>query len=177
MALTIQLPAHADQTSYNLARWAEIQNDPELAKLEYRIETDRLGRIIVSPPPAPSHGIYQALIAHHLTVLLPQGFVVTECPVSTSDGVKAIDVAWLSERRAQEARTRQCLLSAPEICVEILSPSNTHAEIAEKRLLYFEAGAAEVWICDMDGRLSFYTSSQGGPLDRPGLCPDFPASL
>jgi Uma2 family endonuclease len=122
MALTIQLPAHRDQAGYNLARWAEIQSDPELAKLEYRIETDRLGRIIMSPPPAPSHGIHQALITHHLTVLLPQGFVVTECPLSTSDGVKAIDVAWLSGRRVQEARTSQCLLSAPDLCVEIISP-------------------------------------------------------
>jgi Uma2 family endonuclease len=36
------------------------------------------------------------------------------------------------------------LTRAPEICIEILSPSNSAAEIAEKRVLYFDAGAAEV---------------------------------
>jgi hypothetical protein len=30
---------------------------------------------------------------------------------------------------------------APEICVEIISPSNTESEIQEKQALYFEAGA------------------------------------
>jgi hypothetical protein len=34
----------------------------------------------------------------------------------------------------------------PEICIEILFRSNSAAEIAEKRLLYFDAGAGEVWI-------------------------------
>ena len=28
--------------------------------------------------------------------------------------------------------------------------------MAEKRTLYFEAGAREVWLCELDGRLHFY---------------------
>ena len=47
------------------------------------------------------------------------------------------------------------LTSAPEICVEILSPSNTQPEINEKRALYFDAGATEVWICNLNGSMSF----------------------
>jgi Uma2 family endonuclease len=90
---------------------------------------------------------------------LPNGHVVTECPVSTPDGVKAIDVAWLAPERGQEADTETCLTRAPEICVEILSPSNTAGEIGEKIALYFEAGACEVWICERDGTLKFHFSS------------------
>mgnify|MGYP001313879954 CR=1 FL=1 len=39
-------------------------------------------------------------------------------------------------------------LAAPEICLEILSPSNSIVEMEMKRALYFEAGAREVWECD-----------------------------
>jgi hypothetical protein len=44
---------------------------------------------------------------------------------------------------------------APEICVEVLSPSNSAAEINEKLALYFDAGATEVWICNLDGPCPF----------------------
>ena len=33
--------------------------------------------------------------------LLPEGQAMPECPLSTSDGVKAIDVAWLSTMRQE----------------------------------------------------------------------------
>jgi hypothetical protein len=45
----------------------------------------------------------------------------------------------------------------------VISPSITAEEIAEKRAFYFEAGAKEVWLCDMDGRMSFYLASELAP--------------
>jgi Uma2 family endonuclease len=63
------------------------------------------------------------------------------------DGVKAIDVAWMSPAREENASEPVVLERAPEICVEIISLSNRVSEIEEKRVLYFEAGAQEVWIC------------------------------
>ena len=56
MPLTIELCASEEQTAFNLRRWAEIQADPELQRLVYRLETDRHGRILMSPPPAPAYG-------------------------------------------------------------------------------------------------------------------------
>ena len=132
MPLTIQLEPSAQQTAFNLKRWAELLADPELARLPHRIETDRHGHILMSPPPAPKHGNFQSEVAHLLRSLLTAGRVITECPLSTSDGVKALDVAWLRPGRAQELRSATCLVRAPEICVEVLSVSNTPAEIAEK---------------------------------------------
>jgi hypothetical protein len=44
----------------------------------------------------PDHQVEKA---HLLKTLLPQGRVVTECPLSTADGV---DVAWLAPGRRQE---------------------------------------------------------------------------
>jgi hypothetical protein len=63
MSLTIQLHPSQKQTAFNLERWRELLEDRDLARLPHRIETDRHGHILMSPPPAPSHGVKQAKIA------------------------------------------------------------------------------------------------------------------
>src|SRR5271165_3959781 len=137
MPLTIQLHPSERQTAFNLERWRELLADRDLAPLPHRIETDRHGHILMSPPPAPAHGDQQSEIVYLLKTLLPQGRVVTECPLSTSDGVKAIDVAWLVPGAASRGAFSELLsVQAPEICVEVLSPSNTAEEISEKIALY-----------------------------------------
>jgi len=174
VALTIQLQPSAQQSAFNLKRWAELVADPELARLPHRIETDRHGHILMSPLPAPRHGNFQSEIAHILRSLLASGRVITECPLSTSDGVKALDVAWLKPGRDQELRSMVCLVRAPEICVEVLSASNTPGEIGEKIALYFEAGAEEVWTCDQDGALEFRFSTPPTVRQTSQICPEFP---
>ena len=93
-----------------------------------------------------------------LSDLLSPGLVLTECPVSTADGVKGIDVAWLVLNRSEINQDLVILTRALEICLEILSPSNSEAEIREKRALYFyfDAGATEVWICNLNGSCLFF---------------------
>jgi Uma2 family endonuclease len=177
VSLTIQLQPFGQQTAFNLQRWDELLADPELARLPHRIETDRHGHIVMSPPPAPRHGNLQSEIAHLLRSLLATGRVITECPLSTSDGVKAIDVAWLRPGRAQELGSTSCLIRAPEICVEVLSASNTSAEIAEKIVLYFEAGAQEAWTCDQDGMLEFHFSEDPEIRTASDICPGFPSAI
>jgi Uma2 family endonuclease len=174
--LTIQLPPLEQQTAFNLQRWFELRNDPDLARLPHRIETDRFGHILMSPPPAPSHGSRQLEIGYLLKNLLPRGHALTECPLSTSDGVKAIDVAWLKPDRQGEIQSI-CLTRSPEICVEVLSPSNSEAEMSEKRALYFEAGASEVWFCDEQGNLTFWLASPDKSVERSLLCPQFPQRI
>lgn len=164
-----------DRTAFNLAVWGKLTADPALARLPYRFETDEHGQIIMSPPAAPSHGNRQSKIAHLLCQLMPSGEVVTECPVSTRKGVKAADVAWCSDGIWAESKGLACLVHAPEICVEILSPSNTTGEIDEKRQLYFDAGAREVWLCAEDGQLSFFTATSA--ILTSSLCPEFPPAV
>ena len=55
----------------------------------------------------------------------------------------------------------------------MLSPSNTQREIDEKRALYFDAGADEVWICNLDGSMSFFVGADH-QVSTSTLCPDFP---
>jgi Uma2 family endonuclease len=176
--LTLELPPQKDQTVLNLRRWTELLGDRELAKFEGRIETDRHGHVIMSPPPAPGHGSFQAEITHQLRNLLPDGRVLTECPISTADGVKAADVAWASPARMQELGEQTCFSRAPEICVEVLSPGNTKAEIQEKQRLYFDAGASEVWLCDEDGAMAFFFHTDATrPAHGSKLCARFPARI
>jgi len=175
--LTIELPSHQAQAAFNERRWAELLADAELAKIEGRIETDRFGHIIMSPPPAPSHGGYQAEIVFLLRTLLVRRRVLTECPISTADGVKAADVAWASPECLQRLGNRTFFPQAPEICVEVLSPSNTDAEIDEKIALYFDAGAREVWLCASSGAMKFLAHGTPHPVESSPLCPAFPKQV
>lgn len=60
---------------------------------------------------------------------------------------------------------------APEICVEIISPSNVQAEIDEKTAAFFAAGAVEVWIVAKDGGIRYFTAGGEQPHSR------FPAAI
>jgi len=159
-----------------IERWQELLADPELARLPFKIETDRLGRILMSPPPAFDHTRYAAKIIKLLNTLLPEGQAVAETPVLTPDGIKVTDAAWFSRDYWQELENQHpaALERAPEICIEILSPSNSPAEMTEKRLLYFEAGAREVWLCNSHGKVEFYAPNLA---TQSILCPQFPGHL
>lgn len=122
--------------------WEEICADPNLRDLPFKIETNRRGQIIMSRAPS-RHGECQSRIGILLGRFLPHGRIIMKCPIQTSAGVRVPDVAWTSSERRQPV----IYILAPEICVEVLSPYNDDEEMAEKRGLYFAAGALECWIC------------------------------
>ena len=173
--LTIELPPQRTQTAFNLRRWAELLADPEMRKIVGRVETDRHGQIIMSPPAAASHGSYQFEIGFLLRQFLRHGRVMTECPISTADGVRVADVAWASDDCIRELGEQICFPRAPEICVEVLSPDNAVAEMREMTALYFDAGAKEVWHCSRTGQMTFFCAGKTAPLRSSRLCLDFPA--
>jgi Uma2 family endonuclease len=175
--LTIQLPPQRTQTEFNLRRWSELLADPDLARVEGRVETDRYGHVIMTPPPAPIHGSYQSRIVTLLDRHMPKGRVFTECPISTADGVRAADVAWASANRIRELADRACFPRSPEICVEVLSPGNTEAEMREKIALYFDAGALEVWICSESGTMRFFHQGKAKTQSTSQICPHFPPQI
>src|SRR5437867_2906454 len=175
--LTLELPSQKTQTAFNLRRWAELLADRELARFEGRVETDRHGHIIMSPPPAPSHASFQARIAYLLAHYLTTGRVLTECPLSTADGVKAADVAWASPTLIKALGRPVCCPRAPETCVEVVSPSTPEAEIQEKIALYFDAGAKGVWRCAESGAMSFFFARGARSMRGSKLCPQFPRRI
>lgn len=155
--------------------WDEVVACPELRNLPFKIETNRWGQIIMSPAYNP-HGDLQMTIGLLLQSLLRRGKVHGECSVQTSDGVRAPDVAWSSPERYRQIRRQSVYQIAPDLCVEIRSPSNSDVEMTDKRRLYFERGAREVWVVHATDRgVAFYNPT--GRLETSMLCPGFPAVL
>ena len=154
--------------------WAEVCADRSLRDLPYKIETNRYGHIVMSPARI-DHSFYQGRITALLAQLLPQGVTLTESAVETPEGAKVPDVAWCSRSLFEKIKGQTSATVAPEICVEVLSWSNSHEEMAEKRRLYFGAGAQEFWMCSEQGGMTFFAPT--GELDGSRLCPQFPRKI
>lgn len=179
MASLLELSERAelqhDQTAFNLAVWDEVLKEPYYRTIEGRIETNGVGKVLMSPPPAPEHGRRQFLIGFEIQKRRPDGIVSTECPISTSDGVRAADVAWVSKTRVDQPKT--VYATAPEICVEVISPSNTRREMEQKKSLYFESGALEVWFCSPEGEISFFLREAPATSADSAMVPDMPRQI
>ena len=139
-------------------RWEEVLRDPSLQNLPYKIELNAWGKIEMSPARA-RHARVQGYIAVELGRQLPQGVVFTECPVLTEIGLRVPDVAWASQSFMQAHGSADILHKAAEICIDVISPSNSEAEITEKTRAYLQAGAQEVWIASEAGELHFFDST------------------
>ncbi len=178
MKAGLQLPSIRNARTFHLARWEEVLTDPDLRRWPGRVETNSFGHVVMMPPPGFSHTARQSNIFRELLTRLPGGRTVAECAVLTSNGVKGIDIAWISESRIKRGLKGEVLTLAPEICVEALSPKNTHQEMETKRALCFEAGADEVWICDKDGALHFFLKgSEETEAKGSALCPSMPGKV
>ncbi len=135
-------------------RWSDVINDRNLANLPYKIELNHYGQITMSPA-SNHHGLLQVEIAFFLRAN-KQGKVLVECSIDTSQGVKVTDVAWGSNNFFLQHKIETPYNTAPELCVEIISPSNSKKEMTQKTHLYLQAGAKEVWICEQSGNFAIY---------------------
>jgi Uma2 family endonuclease len=156
--------------------WAEVCESPHLKDLPYKIETNRHGKILMSPSYF-WHGNFQLEIGKRLDQLMKGGRVATECAIETTDGTRVADVAWISRERLAPHKKAYSLPIAPEICVEILSNSNSREEMLGKMQLYFAAGAKEVWLCHEGGEMEFFSFEAPEAMVSSRLCADFPAKL
>jgi Uma2 family endonuclease len=113
------------------------------------------GRIVEMSPPGFTHGkiggrFYQALANFADTHDLGQ-VAVGEVGVYTQrnpDTVRGADVVYISQERYQQVSSGSFLDVAPEIIVEVMSPSNTWSEVTQKLREYFATGVDLVWVAD-----------------------------
>jgi Uma2 family endonuclease len=156
-------------------KWQEVCESKYLQDLPFKIELNKWGQIVMSPAKI-KHSFYQGLIVELLNALIKErGFAFPECAIQTSDNVKVADVVWCSEARFNKIEEEFAASIAPEICVEIISASNTLTEMEEKKDLYLAAQAEEVWLCDSEGNIKFY--NQQGELQQSLLVPQFPKQI
>ena len=153
------------------ARWEEIAENPIWDDVPCKIETDAYGQVVMDPP-LRWHRRAQLQIMDLLREVLEGGETCFEVGVHTAEGTKVPDVYWdAPSHQAFEDEDRGSW-TAPTICVEVRSPTNTDAEMRLKRRLYLEAGAEEVWICDEEGRMRFF--GPAGEWLRSPRAPVFP---
>ena len=148
--------------------WDEVINSPYLHDLPFKIELNKFGQILMSPA-SNKHGIIQSQIGYEIYRYKKSGTVITECSIQTSDGVKVADVAWASDEFMSKYGETTPYPQAPEICVEVVSPSNSKAEMEHKIELYLAKGALEVWLVRDHKDITFYGYT--GQLKKSKLVP------
>jgi Uma2 family endonuclease len=138
-------------------QWQDVLADKSLHDLPYKIELNEYGRIEMSPA-SFTHSRFQAKLAALLSNQLG-GEVFTELAIVTDKGVKVPDVAWSSDDYFQRHKHDLAATAAPEICIEIISPSNSKREMRAKIKLYLKAGAIEVWLVNEQGDIQFFDAN------------------
>lgn len=154
--------------------WQEVIEHPSLRDLPFKIELNEYGAIVMNPVKL-DHSAYQGKIGNLMETMRDDGVILVECAVWTRKGTKVADVAWVSNKLWKKLKGQTEASVAPEVCVEVLSMSNSDAEMKEKRKLYFERGAKEVWICDEYGNISFYNSKR--KISKSMLFKEFPNKI
>lgn len=131
-----------------------------------RLELVR-GELIIMSPTKPLHGIVCARLTTRLGSFVEEhnlgetfgaetGFVVERDP----DSVLGADVAFVSRERLDAVENFDKFFSfAPDLAVEVLSPSNTKSEIDQKITMYFAAGSRAVWVFNPKRRTASAYSS------------------
>ncbi len=121
----------------------------------YRHEL-QTGLLLSEPLPGFRHGHIASTIASLLRdharrsglavlVVVETGFILSRAP----DTVRGPDVAVVTRERAERAGDlRRLFPGAPDLAVEVLSPSNSPAEIHAKVADYLAAGTRLVWVVD-----------------------------
>jgi Uma2 family endonuclease len=140
------------------ARYRALCDDPCYANVPGKIELDVWGRMVMTPA-SFYHGVVQGRLCRSLAKL--GGEVVVEAPVVTLMGLFVADVAWASARFMSAHGAETPLTRAPEICIEVVSPSNSVKELREKTEAFLTAGAEEVWIVYPQSKRCEFYGKQG----------------
>ena len=116
------------------------------------------GELTELPPPILEHGGIQANVGRILgNFVIPRrlGMVFTEAGFLIDvdpDTVRAPDVAFISARRIPEGGLPAYFPGAPDIAIEVVSPSGSEPEALARALTWLEAGSAAVWTLYPDSR-------------------------
>lgn len=130
------------------ARWLELA--PVMPE-EGRAELDEYGELILAPLPTNRHQRIAAWVGFQFQRTL--GGETGSYAILTRIGVRVPDMCWTKDAARLEADPSP---AAPEICVEVASPGNTSKWLLEKAAAYLAAGAVEVVIVELDGRIRYW---------------------
>jgi Uma2 family endonuclease len=133
-----------------LVRYRDLCTDRFYNSVPGKVEIDLWGRLVMTPP-SFYHGRLQGRVIQALHSI-PGGESMGETPIATAAGLFVADASWASDAFVHAHLGEVALERAPEICVEVVSPSNSRKEIEEKTAAYLAAGAQEVWLVYLKSR-------------------------
>ena len=111
----------------------------------------RHGEVVAVTRPKLKHSLIQRNLRELLTSLAePGSYVDTEVafrPLPEHE-LWVADVAYICAERFRHADPDDNIRGAPELVVEVLSPSNTAADINEKVGICLANGSRELWVVD-----------------------------
>ena len=152
--------------------FAEFEQLPDPAAGRYEL---RHGEPIHVAPPKFDHYMIQQILRDLLDqAAAGAGRAYTETGFKVGDyEFRIADVAYATIERWARARAEEYFHGAPDLVIEVLSPSNTVAEMIDKETLCLENGCREFWLVDpvrrqvrvstLDGRTITYKSGQQIP--------------
>ena len=132
----------------------EFRNLPEDSRGPVYHEL-RHGEVVAVTRPKLKHTLIQGRLRDFLKKVAETGSLI-----ETEIGFRALpehelriaDVAYLQAGRFAAVDLNDYIQGAPDLVIEVLSPSNTAAEIYDKEKLCLENGAQEFWVVDPDLR-------------------------
>jgi Uma2 family endonuclease len=128
-----------------------VEQYRQLPHREDVIQELHWGKLVLLTFPKKRHTKLQSRL---LDLLRPhagaKGLVAVEFPFRAVPEyeLRAADVAFVSQPRWDATEEDDNLHGAPELVIEVLSPSNTTAEIREKAALCLANGGEEFWVVD-----------------------------
>lgn len=109
------------------------------------------GEVVVVPPPKWGHQAFQRRLSKLIETAAGEGFVVG-VEMAFRPGpeyeVWVGDVGCVSRERVDATGVDEYLMGAPELVVEVLSPSNTVDEINDKMSVCMANGCRSFWTVD-----------------------------
>jgi Uma2 family endonuclease len=122
------------------------------------------GEVISMPPANFLHNIAQKRLMRILDPLTGSGYANMEVPFVPQPGralVRIADVAWISAERFRDINLSHYLMGAPELVIEVLSPSNKNLEMNRRRQEAFDGGCLEFWLVDPESKTVEVSSPDG----------------
>ena len=147
----------------------------------------RHGEAVFVAHPVTDHTHVQYCLQMGLQPLVAAAYAVfVEFPFRPAPEFEfwSADVAVVSRDRWRAARNTRAFPSSPEIVIEVLSPSNTKAEMLDRRDTCLAGGALEFWVVDQkrqhvrvtrrDGSQHTYEPGESIPLTSLGVSTSLP---